>query len=84
VGAIYLANNHRNSQRTKHNNTQRHFVREWVEDYFLKSIFTPTLNNTADIFTKNPTQEIFQTHAAKMVKPIPKQDEMRHFTSANY
>jgi hypothetical protein len=47
-------------------------------------IFTPTLLNTADIFTKNPTEEIFQTHAVKLVKPIPNQAEMCHFTSANY
>jgi hypothetical protein len=84
VGAIYLANNYRNSQRTKHLDTRRHFVREWVEDDILKIIFTPTLHNTADNFTKNTTEEIFQTHAVKLVKPIPNEVEMCHFTSANY
>jgi hypothetical protein len=62
VGAIYLANNHCNSQRTKHIDTRQHFVREWVEDDILKITFTPTLKNTADIFTKNTTEEIFITH----------------------
>jgi hypothetical protein len=51
VGAIYLF----------------HFVQEWVEDNILKIIFTPTLNNTADIFTNNTTEEMFQTHAVKLV-----------------
>jgi hypothetical protein len=77
VGAIDLANNHCNSQRTKHIDTRQHFVREWVEDEILKIIFTPTL--TADIFTKNPTEEIFNTHSVKLVKTIPKQREMCNF-----
>jgi hypothetical protein len=45
-------------------------VCEWVEEDNLKIIFTPTLENTADIFTKNPTGEIFQKHAVKLVKTI--------------
>jgi hypothetical protein len=60
VGAIYLADNHCNSQRTKHIETRRHFVKEWVEDDILKIIFATTLHNTADIFTKNPTEESFR------------------------
>jgi hypothetical protein len=84
VGAIYLANNHCNSQRTKHINTQRHFVQEWVEDDISKIIFTPTLNNAADIFTLNTTEENFQNHAVKLVEPIPIKEEMCQFTSANY
>jgi hypothetical protein len=63
---------------------RQHFFREWEEDDILKIIFTPTLHNTADIFTKNTTEEIFQTHSVILVKPIPNQIEMGHFTSANY
>jgi hypothetical protein len=81
VEAFYQANNHCNSQRTKH---IANFLREWVKDEILKIIFTPTLHNTADIFTKNPKEEIFQTHAVKLVKPITNKAEMYHFTSANY
>jgi hypothetical protein len=84
VGAIYLANNHCNSQRTKHIDPRLHFVQAWVEDDILKNIFTPTLNNIADTFTKNTTEEIFQTHAVNLVKSIPNKDEMCHCTSANY
>ena len=32
VGAIYMANNHTTSQRTKHVDTRYHFVRNYVED----------------------------------------------------
>jgi hypothetical protein len=84
VGAIYRANNHCNSQRTKHIDTRRHFVREWVEDDILKIVFKPTLHNSADIFTKNTKEEIFQTYAVIWVKPIPNLFEMCHFTSAKY
>jgi hypothetical protein len=55
-----------------------------LEDNILKIFFTITLNNTLDIFTKNPKEEIFQTHAVKLVKPISNKAEMCHFTSANY
>jgi hypothetical protein len=52
MGAIYLAISHCNSQRTKHIDTQRHFLQEWVKDDILKIILPPTLKTTADIFTK--------------------------------
>jgi hypothetical protein len=84
VGAIYLANNHCTSQMTKHIDTRQHFVREWVEDEILKILFTTTLNNTADIFTKNTTEEVFHTHVPKLVGPIPNKAEMCNFTSARY
>jgi hypothetical protein len=74
-----LAKNHCNSQRTKHIDTRQHFVRDWVKDEILKIIFTPTLKNTADIFAKNPTEAIFNTHSVKLVKYIPKQREMCNF-----
>jgi predicted neuraminidase len=76
-----MKNNHCNSQRTKNIDARRHFVREWVEDNILKIIFTPTLENTADIFTKNPTEEIFQKHAVKLVRTIPKGTEMCNVTT---
>jgi hypothetical protein len=54
------------------------------EDDIIQNIFRPTLNNTAAIFAKNSTEEIFQTHAVKLVKPTPNKAYMCHFTSANY
>jgi hypothetical protein len=76
VGAIYLASNHCNSQRTKHIDTRQHLVREWVEDDILKTTYIPSLKNTADIFTKNTSEENFNTHSVKLAKTIPKQSEM--------
>jgi hypothetical protein len=34
--------------------------------------------------TKNTTEDIFQTHAVKLVKPFPNKADMCHFTSENY
>jgi hypothetical protein len=72
VGAIYLANNHCNSQKTKHIDARRHFVREWVEDDILEKIHTYTAKHCCCIL------------GVKLVKPIPNQAETCHFTSANY
>jgi hypothetical protein len=46
--------------------------------------FISTLNKTRNSFTDTPTEEIFQTHAVNLRKPIPNKAEMSHFTSANY
>ena len=67
VGAIYLANNLNTSQRTKHIDVRYNYVREFVEDDFIKIYFVRTDENDADIFTKNTTTDIFQRHSEKLV-----------------
>ena len=74
IGAIYLANNHCASQRTKHVDTRFHFVREFVEDGILKIVFVRSEENDADIFTKNTSQEIFIKHATKNREEVPNLD----------
>jgi hypothetical protein len=73
VGAIYLANNHTNGQRTKHIDIRQHFVREYIEDGILKIIFVKSEDNDADIYTKNTSEDLFNKHAAKNVESV-KQD----------
>jgi hypothetical protein len=75
VGATYLANNHCNSQRTKHVDTLFPFAQQWVEVNIIKIMFTPTLKHSADFFTKNTSEEIFQIHSIT---------EICHFKSAAY
>jgi hypothetical protein len=70
IGAIYLSNNHTTSQRTKHIDTRRHFVREFVEDGILKIVFVGTKDNEADIFTKNTSEETFMEHVPKLMGNI--------------
>ena len=67
VGAIGLSKNLSTSQRTKHIDIRYHFVREFVEDEFIKIIFVKSEDNHADIFTKNTTREIFEKHVENFV-----------------
>jgi hypothetical protein len=70
VGAIYLSNNFSLSQRTKHIDIRRHFVRQFTEDGIIKTIFVPTDDNEADINTKNTPEDIFKKHVAKNMEDI--------------
>jgi hypothetical protein len=74
VGAIYLSNNHTVGQRTKHIDTRRHFVREYVEDGILKIMFVKSGDNDADIMTKNTTEELHHKHTFKNVEDIEAHD----------
>ena len=67
VGAIYMTENTTTSSRTKHVDTRYHFVREFIDDNFLKIVFVRSEDNDADIFTKNTSGEIFERHGEKMV-----------------
>jgi Reverse transcriptase (RNA-dependent DNA polymerase) len=70
VGAIYLSNNYSLSQRTKHIDIRRHFVREFVQDGILKTIFVPTDENESDISTKNTQDDTFLRHRDKNMDDI--------------
>ncbi len=67
IGAIFLAENVMTSQQTKHIDIRYHFVREFVENGFIKIIFVRTADNTADIFTKNVTGDLHDKHTEKLV-----------------
>ena len=62
IGAMFLANNSVLSQRTKHISVRHHFIREYVEERVAKKIFVKSKLNTADIFTKSLSQELFSRH----------------------
>jgi hypothetical protein len=67
VGAIFLANNLTTGDRTKHIDVRHHFVREIVEEGVVKIIFVKTAENDADLWTKNVSGELFDTHSNKVV-----------------
>ena len=64
-GAIFLAYNAKNSQRTKHVDIRAHYVREYVEDGVVKIIFVKSEENTADAYTKNVSGVLYERHAMK-------------------
>ena len=67
VGTMFLANNPALSQRTKHISVRQHFIREHVENGLIKIIFVKSKFNTADIFTKNLSQELFIRHSTNLM-----------------
>jgi hypothetical protein len=67
VGAIFMAENVTTTARTKHVDIRYHFVREFVEDGFIRIIFVRTAENIADMFTKNVSGPIYERHSGKFV-----------------
>ena len=70
AGAIYLANNHTTGQRTKHIDIRAHYVRELINNGYLKVVFIKSEDNDADIYTKNTTEELFEKHSNKYMEYI--------------
>jgi hypothetical protein len=63
VGAIFMAENETSSSaRTRHIDIRWKFVKEFVEDGFVKIVFVPTAENVSDGFTKNTSSEIYDSH----------------------
>jgi hypothetical protein len=48
--------------RTRHVDTRYHFVREFFEDGFIKIEFVRSVENDAELFTKNINQELYAKH----------------------
>ena len=68
VGAIFLANNAKNSQRTRHVGIRAHYIRQYVEDGTVKIVFVKSEDNTADAYTKNVSGVLYSRHAMKDLK----------------
>ena len=60
-GALSLANNPENHQRTKHIDVQYHYTRELVESGALTTDYCPTASMLADALTKPLSRGIFTT-----------------------
>ena len=63
---IKLANNHVCHARSKHIDTQYHFVREKVQSKEIDLIYCHTNENVADIFTKPLGKAKFETCRSKL------------------
>jgi len=57
-GAINLAKNPVNHQRSKHIDIRYHFIRDEVEKGNVNLFYVPTQQNPADIFTKAVSQKL--------------------------
>ena len=67
VGAIWLSKNRTTSDRTKHIDIRTSLVKEYQEDGKIINKFVKSEENEADIFTKNTTNTIFQSHQKKLI-----------------
>ena len=68
VGAIFLAENATTSQRTRHIDIRYKWVSEFIENGEIEVIFVKTLENDADIFTKNMSSSVNDRHVERMMK----------------
>jgi hypothetical protein len=57
-------------QRTKHIDIRAHFVREFIEDGVLKVVFIGSEDNSADIYTKNIMEFLFEKHSSKYMEDV--------------
>ena len=62
IGAMFMSENASTGVRTRHVDTRYHFVREFIEDGFIKVEFVRSVENDADIFTKNVSHDLYVKH----------------------
>ena len=79
TGAIYLANNHTTSPRTKHIDIRTHYVRQLIDSGILKIVFIKSEDNDADIYTKNVSEELFNKHVDKNITCLSEGEEQGYF-----
>ena len=61
-GAVDLINSWASGGRTRHMDTRLNFLRELKEDGILKVVWTSSMNNPSDLFTKNLPGPLFRKH----------------------
>lgn len=57
VGAIFMSENVSATSRTPHVDACYHYVREFIQEGFIKIIFVKSADNKSDMFTKNDNGE---------------------------
>ena len=62
VGAIFISENNTATSRTKHIDVRYHYVREFIEDGFIKKIFVRSADKKSDMFTKNISSDVYESH----------------------
>jgi len=65
------------STHTKHVDVCYHFVREFIENGFIKVVFVCTGESKADIFTKNVVGDLCDKHTSDMVWKAKDMDEVK-------
>jgi hypothetical protein len=58
TGAIFMVKNSQIGERTKHIDTRHHYVKQQVEKGMVEVVYINTLDNPADVMTKNVKEAI--------------------------
>jgi hypothetical protein len=77
VGAIFISENNTATSRTKHIDVRYHYVREFIEDGFIKIVFVRSADNKSDMFTKNISSDVYENHIDDFVIKKGKMDSDR-------
>jgi len=65
-GSHIFVENVTTSQHMKHINVCYHYIREFIEDGFIKIVFVRTGQNTANVFTKNMSGDTYNRHSREI------------------
>ena len=70
VAAMFMAETENSTSRTRHVDVRYHFVREFVEEGFIKIVFVSSDKNLSDMFTKNVNGNVYEEHHPKMIDKL--------------
>jgi hypothetical protein len=70
IGAMFMVKTASSSVRTRHIVTRYHFIREHVQDGFIKIVFVKTDENDSDFFIKNFKKDTYERHVMKSLGKI--------------
>ena len=62
IGAIFISENNIATKITEHNDVRYHYLREFIEDGFIKIVFIRSADNKSDMFTKNISSDVYESH----------------------
>jgi hypothetical protein len=68
IGASFMSENASTGFCTWHVDTRYHFVREFIEDGFIKIEFVCSVENDSDLLTKKVNQELHAKHKKKFLE----------------
>jgi hypothetical protein len=67
VGAIFMGENLSSGVRTRKVDTRYHFIREHIVDDFIKVVFVKSIENDANLFTKNVSKDANTKHVSNFL-----------------
>jgi hypothetical protein len=70
IGAMFMEENASSGIRTRQIDSRYHFIREHVEDSFIKIVFVKTDKNYSDLFTKNVNKDTYKKYVVKILGKI--------------